>query len=319
MKQLLLFVFALLFYTSVFTQNYINEVVIEHELIETNAYSWIGQMKQTKASIRMLDSLNIGMIITKSKYPESGHLAHMGIDTLYVHKGRITELIQFQNCYKAIVDSKGRVTEKFLSRSPNSPIEEIWIFQYDSLDFPIYSLKVRPGDIRLLDNRYRYNSASNEERFALPHYNTQGILDTITYSKGNSVLDSYAVIKQDSYKNGDSIVITRTFYDAANESQRVDYFLRTVHTDTVQIRFYENRIDQFQEFTRNYLNGLEVESYFESRGVYTDATIYNSLGLPIETFGTGVTNEGRGNLVTHYEYYTIDPGKKNRVRLVKME
>ena len=317
MKQLVLFGFTLLFNTAIFSQNYINEIVIEHEQIEVGAGSWIGNQIQTKASTRTLDSLNIGMIVVKSKEPDTGELVYLGQDTLYVQNGLITEMIQFQNCYKARFDQKGRVIEKVYSRIPNSLIDEIQLFQYDSLNFPMYSLKMNPGGVWLINNHYDHATSTNMENIMLPYYNALGILDSITYMGSSYTPDLYAVLKQDSYKNGDSIVITRTFYDDRNEFQRVDYFLRTVQSDTVQIRYFQDNIDQFQEYTRNYLNGLLVESYFYNRGVYNYTTKYNSLGLPVEEYGTEVCSSG--DIVTYYEYYRIGGGKKNKTQLVKME
>lgn len=305
MKHLVLFAFILLGYTTISAQNYINEIVIEHEMVEVSGYSYIGQAKQMKTDIRTLDSLNIRMIIAKRKYEGSEYVESMGIDTLYIKKGKIVEQIRFQNCYTAKYDAKGRVTEKRYTRTPNSAVETLLKLNYDAFGFPVYFFQDDDGMIW--------------EHAMRPYYNTQGILDSIAYLGKNGGTTGYATFKQDVYKNGDSIVITRTSSDPSSDNPRYDYFVRTVFHDTVQVRFYQDNTIGFQEYTRSYLNGKEVESYFYNFGVYTDVSTYNRFGLPAKSFGYGVTNEGNGNRITDYEYYTVDPKKKHQFRLVNLE
>lgn len=304
MKRLVLVALFLSFFKVVSAQNTINDMVIEQIMVDIGAYSYIGQMKQTPENIRTLDSLNVTMIIVKRRLPESSSWDYMDIDTLYLESGCVTAMIQFQNCYTATFDSLGRITEKRYTRTPNSPVEKLIQVKYDSYNFPIYSY-VNDGGIVF-------------ERIFQPHYNNKGILDSIACS-GNSVTAAYESFRQENYKNGDSIVVTKAYHDSWKEFIHNDYFVRTLHHDTVQVCYYQENIDQFQEYTYNYLNNLLVESYFESRGVYTDATTYNKLGLPKESFGTGVTNEGCGNMLTIYEYYSVPPGKKKKARLILME
>lgn len=318
MKKRILFFLTMLFYGSLQGQNFINELVIDHEQTMAAAGYWIGPMKQTASGIRALDSLHVGMIIIKSRLLEATDFdAEMAIDTLFVNNGCIVEQIQYQNCFKVNRDSKNRVTERFISTGHGAPINEIQLFQYDSLDFPVYSCTINPAAIWLVDNHYRYDKTSYNDQIVLPHYDSLGILDTLTYAE--NPFFTYAVLRQDSFKNGDSVVVSRTFFNAEEVFQQVEYFVRTVHSDTVQVRFYRDEINQFQEYTRNFVNGLEVESYGYERGVYTYSTNYNSLGLPVETFGTGVSASGSGNMVWFYEYYAIDPKKKNNIRLLRLK
>jgi len=43
------------------------------------------------------------------------------------------------------------------------------------------------------------------------------------------------------------------------------------------------------------------------------------LGLPIETFGRGVSNEVNGNVITTYEYFAFKHGKKSKSHLVPID
>lgn len=313
MKKRILFFLTFLLHGSLNGQNFINELVINHEQTMVGA----GTL-QTVSRIRTLDSLHVEMIIIKSRLLEATDFdAEMGMDTLLVRNGCIVEQIQYQNCIKVNRDSKNRVTERFISNGRGAPINEIQLFQYDSLDFPIYSCTMNPAAIWSVDGHYQYDASSYNDQIVLPHYDSRGILDTLTYAK--NPFFTYAVLRQDSFKNGDSVIVSRRFFNAEDVFQQAEYFVRTVHSDTVQIRFYRDTINQFQEYTRNFVNGLEVESYGYERGVYAYSTKYNRLGLPLETVGLGVSASGSGNFVSFYEYYSIDPKKKNNVRLVKMK
>jgi len=316
MKYLLRCLATFLFYSGLSAQNYINDVVIDRKLIEETAYSSIGQAKQTKAMIRTLDSLNVVMVIEKSRLPESSQ--PYSTDTLYISNGEIAELRRHMDGYKAKYDAEGRLSEKYRYSEPNGQVSGMHIFRYDSLNFPVYSLYVSTGVSWGQNDNYQLNTGNYKERFAQPFYNTHGVLDSVRFFGNDDAGNYLETYDQDTYKNGDSIVITRRLLVVKSGYERTDFFVRTVHYDTVQIRLYEGRINGFHEHTFRYLNGLLVESYMNS-GQYNYTTRYNRLGLPVESFGKGVTNDGCGNALTVYEYYTVNPRKKNNYRLVKVE
>ena len=286
-------------------------------MTELGAYCRIGSVQHTKTMSHTLDSMNITKIVVKNRLPESSQL--YSTDTLRITNGEITELERYMDCYNAKYDADGRLLEKYLYFEPNKHIHGIQIFKYDSLNFPIYSLYVSMGESWNQNDDFRFYKGIHRERFAKPYYNPEGMLDSVAFFCSDTAQNHMETYKQTSYRNGDSVVITRRIFGFQSGYDRTDFIVRTVHQDTVQIRYYEQQVNGFQESTRNYVNGLLVESYLKSRGFYTSASKYTSLGLPVETFGTGVTNDGCGNVITLYEYYISDPRKKNKFRLVKMD
>lgn len=316
MKQLLLFTCIFLCF-ALRAQNYLNELVIDRTMTELGAYCRIGSVQHTKTMSHTLDSMNVTKIVVKNRLPESSQL--YSTDTLYITNGEITELKRYMDCYKAKYDVEGRLLEKHLYFEPNNRIRGIQIFKYDSLNFPIYSLYVSIGESWNQNDDFRFYKGIHKERFAKPYYNFEGVLDSVAFFCSDPSASHMETYKQTSYRNGDSVVIARRIFGFESGNERTDFIVRTVHQDTVQIRYYEQGVNGFNESTRNYVNGLFVESYLKSRGFYTSASSYNSLGLPVETFGTGVTNDGCGDVITLYEYYTIHPRKKNKFRLAKME
>lgn len=306
MKHLVLFVFTLCSSVPIFAQSY-NDIIIDNALENVNGYAYIGWAKQTEESIRSLDSLHIGMIITKKRLQESNEWEYGGIDTMYVEGGKITTHIQFRDCYTAKYDTKGRLTEKCYSSTPSSSMKKQLTLNYDASGFPIYSRQ---------DNE----DGTIMEKTSQPYYNAQGNIDSIAYPGNVFPTRLYETFKQDTYKNGDSIVITHSSYEPRFVDPHNEYFVRTVHHDTVYVRISANYTDNVLEFTQNYLNGREVKSsFFDGIGESSWATVYNRLGLPVESFGNRMTNSGSGNLVMDYEYYTVDPQHKQQFRLVNLE
>lgn len=315
MKQFILFL-SFIYCSSVWTQHFLNDLVIDRTMTELHADYKLGSTFLTEKISHVLDSLNVTKIVVTYRLPESSQ--NYSVDTLIISNGEIIESIRYMDSYKAKYDQQGRLLEKYLYFEPNH-LRGILNFTYDSLNFPIYSLYVSKGISWNQNDELKYYKGIQKERFAKPYYNVEGVLDSVEFYCSDTLENHTERIEQTSFKNGDSVVIVRELSGFINGYERTDFIIRTVFRDTVQIDYYSEQMSNLKKSTRKYVNGLLVEKYSRGSWNYTYVSTYNRFGLPDETFGTNVTNDGCGNALTVYEYYTDHPRKKDQFRKLRMK